>query len=111
MAKDFKIRKAHISLVILIILSSFAVAQDDWVIAITTLVCDILVDALKDIVGALAAVVFVYAGIEYVISQDDPGKRKQARDMMVYAIVGIILVGIASTIISSVPGFSSYGCT
>ncbi|MFH0859710.1 MAG: pilin [Candidatus Altiarchaeota archaeon] len=109
-ANPSKVQLAFTSILLLIALSSIVSAQS-WVTAVSSIVCGLLVDALKNIVGALAAVVFVYSGVEYVISQDDPGKRKNARDMMIYALVGIILVGIAATIIGAVPGFTGLGCT
>ena len=45
-----------------------------------------------DIAATLAALVFIAAAVQWVISRDDPGKRKTAQDIMIHAIIGLILV-------------------
>ncbi|MFH0859712.1 MAG: pilin [Candidatus Altiarchaeota archaeon] len=64
--------------------------------------------AIVEIVGALASVIFVISGIRWIWSQDDPGKRKSAKDAMVHAIVGLIIIGVADEIVQS---FNFVGCT
>lgn len=69
---------------------------------IWTLVCRVLYDAMLNIAGSLAAVVFVFAGIQYIVAADDPGKRKASKDLMIYAIVGILIVALTGAIINAV---------
>ena len=52
---------------------------------------------------AVVAVGFiVYGGYLYVLSSGDPGKIKQAKDTLLYAIIGVIVVLIAFVITSFV---------
>lgn len=74
---------------------------------IRTIVC-MLKDALVNIAGTLAALVFIIAAIKWIWSMDDPGKRKAAKDTMVHALIGLFIVAIADTIVSAIPGFT--GC-
>lgn len=51
----------------------------------------------------IAAVVFVIIGaVQYMTSQGDPGKTKKARDTILYAILGVVLAGLAFTIVNFV---------
>ena len=54
-----------------------------------------------DVAGALAALVFVAAAVTWVASRDDPAKRKQAKVIMMHAILGLVLVGITIQIMDS----------
>jgi len=58
-----------------------------------------LIRAFFIVAGAVCALVFVYAGVLWIISQDDPGKRKQALVTMTHAIIGLIIIGAANTIV------------
>jgi hypothetical protein len=62
-------------------------------------------NALVHIVGALAAVIFAAAGLRWVASRDDPGKRKQARDTMVHALIGLVIVAIADALVGAMGSF------
>lgn len=53
------------------------------------------------IAATLAALVFLVAAVQWVASRDDPAKRKQAQTIMIHAIIGLIIVGIAAEIIKS----------
>lgn len=60
------------------------------------------------IAPTLAALVFIAAAVQWVASRDDAGKRKAARDIMVHAIIGLILIGIANYIVTTIGGVK--GC-
>lgn len=53
------------------------------------------------IAGAVAALVFIAAIVQYIYARDNPGGRKQAMDIMIHAVLGLILVGITSSVIDS----------
>jgi len=91
------------SAILLAVLSSNASAIAPSVIysPIVSVICQIL-RALLGIVALLAAVVFVYAGVIWVSSRDDPGKRKEALSIMTHCIIGLIAVLIARAVISNV---------
>ena len=50
---------------------------------------------LSVIGGSLVLLMIVYAGVKYVYSADDPGGRKQAKDIIVHSIIGGIILVIA----------------
>ena len=48
--------------------------------------------------GIIAVAVLVYAGIKFLASQGDPGKTKQASQIIAYAIIGLVIVALAGVI-------------
>ena len=54
--------------------------------------------------GIIAVAVIVYAGIKYVMSQGDPGKVKQASQIVAYAVIGLIVVVLAAAITAFATG-------
>lgn len=68
---------------------------------VNKIICIIWV-AMRDIAGAIAALIFVFAGVQYVASQDDPGKRKAAKDTMIHCLIGLIIVVVADSIVNTV---------
>jgi hypothetical protein len=41
--------------------------------------------------GIFAVLVIIWAGINYIVSQGDPGRTKDAKNTILYAVVGLIL--------------------
>ena len=70
---------------------------------VSNVVCG-FTDIFKAIATGVAAVVMTIAGIKWVASENDPGARKGAKDAMVHAIVGLIIVLIVSDVITLVNG-------
>jgi len=56
------------------------------------------------IAGALAVIVIIIAGIMYTISSGDAGRVAKAKNLLTYAIVGLIVVLCAYTITGFVMG-------
>ncbi len=54
--------------------------------------------------GIIAVIILIYGGIQFMLSQGDPGKAQTARMTIIYAIVGIIVVIGAWAITSLVLG-------
>ncbi|HLZ15299.1 MAG TPA: pilin [Candidatus Saccharimonadales bacterium] len=56
-------------------------------------------------IGALAAIgLIVYGGFQYMTSQGDPGKTKQARGTIINALIGLVISVSAATIVTFVAG-------
>ena len=70
---------------------------------ITSVICEIF-KGVVNITGALAAAFFMIAGIKWVASRDDAGARNSARTAMIHAIIGLIIVLIAKTLVAGVSG-------
>lgn len=50
------------------------------------------------IAGAVAAIFVVYGGISYVISSGDPQKLQRAKQIILYALIGLAVVALAEII-------------
>lgn len=91
-------------------------AQPSWstmasiiTVPVRTIVC-MLRAALVQIAGALAGLVFVFAGVKYLASADDPGKRKAAKDTMIHALIGLIIIAVANEIVMTIAPDFLRGC-
>lgn len=58
--------------------------------------------------GIVAVVVIVLAGLKYVTSAGDPGKVATAKNAILYALVGLILVILSFTIVNFVVGLGIF---
>ena len=54
--------------------------------------------------GIVAVIVIIISAIFYVISQGDPGKTKRAKDGILYAVAGLVVVIFAFIITNFVIG-------
>ncbi|MFH0859714.1 MAG: pilin [Candidatus Altiarchaeota archaeon] len=60
--------------------------------------------------GSIASVMIIYAGIKYLTSADDPAARKNAKDMITHAMIGIVIILIANFIVATVTQGEFFGC-
>lgn len=58
------------------------------------------------VMGALAFLMLIIAGFRYTISQGDPNRVADAKRMIVYTLVGLIVIALAATIVNFVIGQS-----
>ena len=54
------------------------------------------------VTGALAFLMIVIAGFRYTISGSDATKVSEAKRMLIYSIVGLLVVALAATIVNFV---------
>ncbi len=66
-----------------------------------SILCAIVVILLM-VAAGIAIIILIIQGIKWTGSADDPGARKQAKDAIVHAIIGLIIVVLAVEIISMV---------
>lgn len=68
-----------------------------------------LINVAIALIGLLAVVVIVYGGIRYSTSLGEPGKITQARHIIIYGVIGLVVAmlawGIVNVIIDSTPKF------
>jgi len=62
----------------------------------------IIVNTLLFVLGAVAVLVLIIAGIMYVVSGGDAASVKKAKDMILYAVVGIVVAVLAYAIVNFV---------
>lgn len=61
-----------------------------------------VVNLLSFVVGALAVIMIMVGGFKYVTSGGDSGKVTSAKNTIMYAIIGIVIVVLAQTIVQFV---------
>jgi hypothetical protein len=69
--------------------------------SVTSLV-NTIIDILSWVVGIAAVFVIIIAGLQFIISAGDSAKSAKARQAILYAIIGLVIVAIAQLIVSFV---------
>lgn len=54
--------------------------------------------------GSISVLVMIYAGIQFMLSQGDPGKTATARNTIIYAAIGLTITALSFTIVKYVAG-------
>lgn len=54
--------------------------------------------------GAISVAFIVYGGIKYMVSQGDATQVRQARDAILYALIGLVIVAVAFFAVNFVIG-------
>ena len=75
-----------------------AATATEGVISAETAICTILANIqmlLMAIAGGIGIVVITLQGIKWAGSAEDPGARKQAKQGIIHAIVGLVIVLVA----------------
>lgn len=63
-----------------------------------------IVNAFLVLVGITAAIYLVLGGLRYIRSDGDEGQAEQAKNTILYAILGLILIGLSAMIVNFVIG-------
>lgn len=70
-----------------------------------------LINIVIAIIGLVAVVVVVIGGIQYAVSLGDPGKITQAKNMIIYGVIAVVVAimawGIVQVVVASVPTLSA----
>jgi len=61
-----------------------------------------ILNVISIIVGVVAVVMIIVGGFRYVVSGGDANATKSARDTVIYAVIGLIIVAIAQAIVQFV---------
>lgn len=67
--------------------------------AITT-----IVNILLMVVAVIAAVMLVLGGVRYIISQGDEDQTEKAKNTILYALIGLIVIGLSAVVVNFVLG-------
>ncbi|HSX24790.1 MAG TPA: hypothetical protein VLG69_02400 [Candidatus Andersenbacteria bacterium] len=59
-----------------------------------------IVNGFLVLIGIVAAIYLVMGGVRYVMSQGDENQAEQAKMTMLYAIIGIIIIGLSAAIVN-----------
>lgn len=63
-----------------------------------------IVTVLSIIIGVAAVIVIIIAGIQYMVSTGDPTKVNNAKNAIIYAVIGLVIAVAARTIVVFVIG-------
>lgn len=63
-----------------------------------------IINWVMGIIAIVAVIVIIIAGIQFMTSNGDPGKVKKAKDAILYAVIGLIVIILAATIVNLVIG-------
>jgi hypothetical protein len=84
-----------IRIAVVVVVAALAVgaaAQD--IETVPCLVISAVWSAFSKISLTLIGIMFLYGGAKYAYSADDPGGRKQGKNICIHAIIGAILIGL-----------------
>jgi hypothetical protein len=59
-----------------------------------------ILNVVFGIVGALALLLIVLAGLRYTVAQGDPAKITAAKNSIVYAAIGLVITAMAAVIVN-----------
>lgn len=61
-----------------------------------------IINAVLGIIGVVAVIFIVYGGFLYLTSAGDSSKVKKGKDALMYAVIGLVIVGLAYAIVNFV---------
>ena len=59
---------------------------------------------VKYIATVIAVIILLFAGVTYMISGSNPGKREKAKTMAMYVIIGLIIIWAAPLVVNFIVG-------
>lgn len=59
-----------------------------------------ILNTVISIVGILAVLILVIAGQRYIVSNGDPGKLQQAKNMVLYGLIGLVVALLSFAIVN-----------
>ena len=70
-------------------------------------VIDLVVNLLSLVVGLLSVVFLIFGAFKYITSGGDSGKVTSAKNTILYALIGLVIVAVAQVIVRVVVGKAS----
>jgi len=61
-----------------------------------------IINVILAVMGALAFLMLIIAGFRYTISQGDANRVADAKRMIIYTLVGLVVIALAATIVNFV---------
>lgn len=69
--------------------------KGDFLTYITSIVL-----AFLALIGIVAVIFIIIAGVRYMSSQGDPQESEKAKKAIIYAVIGLIVVGLAAVVVN-----------
>lgn len=62
-------------------------------------VINLIVQVISIVIGAVAVIMIIMAGYKYITSGGDTGKVTAAKNALIYALIGLVIVGLAQLMV------------
>lgn len=59
-----------------------------------------IVNVFLTLAGFAAVVVIIYGGVQYITSRGDEDQAKTAKNVILYAVIGLIVIGLSAAIVN-----------
>lgn len=63
-----------------------------------------IINVLLILAAFVAVIVIIYAGVQYIISRGDEDAAANAKNTILYAVIGLIVIGLSAAIVNFVIG-------
>lgn len=63
-----------------------------------------IVNGLLVVAGIAASIYLVMGGVRYITSQGDDGQTEQAKNTILYAMIGLIVIGLSAAVVNFIIG-------
>lgn len=64
----------------------------------------IIVNVFLTLAGFAAAVVIIYGGVRYITARGDENEVTTAKNIIIYAVIGLIVIGLSAAIVNFTMG-------
>lgn len=61
-----------------------------------------IVNVLLSLVALAAVIVIIYAGVKYITAMGDEQAAKEAKGIILYAVIGLLIIGLSAAIVNFV---------
>ncbi len=61
-----------------------------------------IVNVLLSFVAVAAVIVIIYAGVKYITAFGDETAAKEAKNVILYAVIGLLVIGLSAAIVNFV---------
>jgi len=109
--KPYQTKRRRLNLLPVAIFLFLALTQVGLVIAATDADFEeilapltVIYDLIKYAATVIAGLVMLFAGVTYIASGSDPGKREKAKNMVMYVIVGLMVIWAAPFVVNLILG-------
>jgi hypothetical protein len=84
-------------------LSGQCTPQEDGVGNVTDLI-SMVINVFSMIVGAIAVIMIVWGGLRYIMAGGDSSKITAAKNTIIFAVIGLVIVALAQLIVRFILG-------
>ncbi len=102
--KTLKVLPLVILLLLVLMQIGMVVAADDSDFEEILKPLTTIYNLVKYAATIIAGLVMLFAGVTYISSGSDPGKREKAKNMVMYVIIGLIVIWAAPFVVDLILG-------